>query len=180
MKRVVAKPRAKINPKQIHKEFLESIEPELLEKGVVLFDDSTLNVDRDYLVLPPHITEITSRELGEYLNAFTQQKMYLRTLLGRFEILLEQEKQNYIASGDSIYNALSNSKMSETAKERIINSHEEVKPMYDLYLRALKSRDILLMNIANIEDAIFLISREVSRRTADFEDENRNNNVGNH
>ena len=36
---------------------------------------------------------------------------------------------------------------------------------------------LLEMNIANIEDAIFMISREVSRRTGDFNNENRNYNV---
>lgn len=177
MKGLVAK--KKINPKQMHKEFLDSIEPELLEKSVVFFDEDVLNIDRDYLVLPAHITEITSRELGEYLNAFTQQKMYMRTLLGRFEIQLEQAKRNYVTAGDAIYSTLSNSKMSETAKERIINSYAEVKPAYDLYVRALKARDTLSINIANIEDAIFLISREVSRRSSDFDDENRSINVGN-
>lgn len=176
----VAKQRVKINPREIHRAFLDSIEPELREKSVVFFDGDSLNIDTDYLTLPAHITEVTSRELGEYLNAFTQQKMYLRTLLGRFEIMLEQAKRDYISAGDAIYNALSSSKMSETAKERIINSHSEVKPSYDLYVQALKSRDTLLLNISNIEDAIFLISREVSRRTADFGDENRNINVNDH
>ena len=36
---------------------------------------------------------------------------------------------------------------------------------------------LLGMNILSIEDIIFMLSREVSRRTGDFKEENRNINV---
>lgn len=173
------KSKEKLNPKELHKLYLNRLEEELEDKGVVFFEaDRNLNIDEDFLVLPAQITEVTSRELGEYLNAFTQQKLYLRTLLGRVDIELENSKRTYIASSESIYKALSNGKLSETAKERMINANEEVKPHYYEYMDWVKRRDLLLYSVANIEDAIFLLSREVSRRTADFDDENRNYNVG--
>lgn len=178
MKPVRKQTKQKINPKEMHRSYLDSIEEDLTAKGVEFFDlDTHLNIDGDYLSLPPHITEVSSRELGEYLNAFTQQKMYLRTLLGRTEIALEQAKREYITSTENNYKALSNGKLSETAKERLINSDENVKPHYYEYIDWLKKKDLLVHNILNIEDAIFMLSREVSRRNADFDDENRNYNV---
>ena len=172
------KGREKMNPKEMHKVYLHNLESSLEDKGVVFFEaDKNLNISEDYLSLPPQITEVTSRELGEYLNAFTQQKLYLRTLLGRIEIQLEDAKRKYVTSSEKIYKVLSNGKLSETAKERMINSDEEVKPYYYEYIDWVKKRDLILYSIANVEDAIFLLSREVSRRTADFEDENRNYNV---
>lgn len=174
------KSKEKMNPRELHKLYLNNIEEELESKGVVFFEtDKNLNIDEDFLTLPAQITEVTSRELGEYLNAFTQQKLYLRTLLGRVELELEEYKRKYITSSEDIYRALSSGKLSETAKERMINAEESVKPHYYEYIDWVKRRDLLLYSITNVEDAIFLLSREVSRRTADFEDENRSYNVGN-
>lgn len=168
----------KMNPKAMRKQYLENLETSLCSDGVQFFEpESGLNIDSDYLELPPHITEVSSRELGEYLNAFTQQKLYLRTLLGRTEITLEQKKRDYITISENHYKAMSNLKLSETAKERLITSQEEVKPKYYEYLDWNKRRDLLLYSIANVEDAIFLLSREVSRRGSDFDDENRSHNV---
>lgn len=169
----------KINPKKMHKEYLSNIESDLENQGVVFWQPSVnLNIQEDYLVLPSEITEIPSRELGEYLNAFTQQKMYLRTLCGRVEIEVEKTRRAYVKSSEKLYASLSNGKMSETAKERIINADSEVEPFYYEFKEWSQKLNMLMQNIANIEDAIFLLSREVSRRTSDFDDENRNYNVG--
>lgn len=173
----VVKKQGKINPKEMHKKYLTDIEESLERQGVVFFDEKTLNISEEYLTLPLQITEVTSRDLGEYLNAFTQQKLYLRTLLGRTEIYLEEVKRKYVVSSEKIYKELSNGKLSETAKERIINSEEEVKPYYYDYIDWVKKRDLLLYSISNVEDTIFLLSREVSRRSSDFDDENRSYNV---
>lgn len=172
------KSREKMNPRELHKLYLNNIEEELENQGVVFFEvGKNLNINEDFLTLPHQITEVTSRELGEYLNAFTQQKLYLRTLLGRVEIELEDAKRKYITSSEKLYKVLSNGKLSETAKERMINADEEVKPHYYEYTDWVKKKDLLEYSISNIEDAIFLLSREVSRRTADFDDENRNYSV---
>lgn len=180
MKAVKKPVKEKINPKELHKEFLSSLEDELENQGVVFWEtEKNLNIEEEYLFLPRDITNVTSRELGNYLNAFTQQKMYIRTLLGRTEIEVEKARKKYIESSEQVYKTLStNGKLSETAKERIINAEENVKPYYYSYLEWLQRKNLLISNITNIEDAIFLISREVSRRTSDFADENRNYNVG--
>lgn len=179
MKISAKKPKEKINPKALHKEFLSRTEEDLEEQGVVFWSpENNLNIQEEFLSLPQEITEIPSRELGEYLNAFTQQKMYLRTLCSRVELEVEKTRKKYIESSEKLYMSLSNGKMSETAKERIINSDDEVKPHYYEYREWYQKLNMLNSNIANIEDAIFLLSREVSRRESDYDNENRSYNVG--
>ena len=168
----------KINPREIHKSYLDRMESELEKKGVVFFDASTkLNIDAEHLELPPEITEVTSRELGEYLNAFTQQKVYLRTLLGRTELLVEEARRAYFDVSADLYRKYSLDKMSETAKERMINAHESVKPYYHEFVDCKKKQALVEYSIANIEDILFMLSREVTRRTGDFAEENRAHNV---
>ena len=67
--------------------------------------------------------------------------------------------------------------MTEKAKDIEVNNEEEVLPLYNRLQDLKVKRSVLEHNLASIEDAIFLISREVSRRTGDFNDENRNSNV---
>lgn len=177
MKPVVKKQKQKINPREVHKAYIDTIEDSLTADGVIFFDESRLEIDNDFLMLPSSITEVSSRDLGEYLNAFTQQKIYMRTLLGRVELFLEEAKRAYLSAGDTAYKALSNGKLSETAKERLITSDDKVRPLYYEYVDFLRKKDLLEKTILNIEDAIFMLSREVSRRSADFDEENRNYNV---
>lgn len=168
----------KLNPRQIHQDFLDSLEDDLSEKGVIFYTpDANLNIDEEYLVLPREITEVTSRDLGEYLNAFTQQKVYMRTLLGRAELLEEDSRRKYFASTEGLYHQYSDTKLSETAKDRLINSDEEVMPFFEEYKNAKSRVSLLKSSIENIEDIIFLLSREVTRRNSDFDTEARNNNV---
>lgn len=178
MPKLVKKEQGKINPREIHKKYLESVESDLVNQGVPVFEpEINLHINEEFLSLPPEITEVTSKELGEYLNAFTQQKIYIRTLLNRVEIEVEIAKREYVESTEKSYTRLSSGKLSETAKERLINAEEEVKPHYYSYVEWLKKRDVLLNTIASIEDAIFLLSREVTRRNADFDNENRSYNA---
>ena len=152
----------------------------MTKQGVVFFDtDTGLNIDNEYLELPREITEVSSRDLGEYLNAFTQQKVYLRTILGRAELLEEQARRNYFSSTEDLYKKYSNQKMSETAKDRVINADEDVKPLLEEYKDAKARVQMVKYAIENVEDICFLISREVTRRNADFDNENRASNVQN-
>lgn len=169
----------KINPREMHKSYLDKIESDLESKGVTFFDTSTnLNISDDYLELPPEITDVTSRDLGEYLNAFTQQKVYLRTVLGRTELLVEEARRKYFEVSNDLYRKYSLDKMSETAKERMINAHPSVQPAYYEYVDCRRKQALVEYSISNIEDIIFMISREVSRRTGDFNEETRAHNVG--
>lgn len=180
----------KLNPLEILKRKRENMNKhslvdvlteELKDMGVAPFVPSEmqghLNIDTEYLDLPQDITDTTSRELGQYLNAFTQQRMYMRTLIGWQQLWLEESKRNYYEASADIYRELTRTKLSETAKERELNSHEEVKPFFLEYKDHKRKLDLLTLNITSIEDAIFMISREVSRRTGDFNTESREHNV---
>ena len=112
----------KVNPLQKIKErksYVDSIKEELEEKGVDFFDPSgSLNIDSDYLTLPAHITDVPAKELGELLNAFTQQKAYMRTLLGWAKVYYDEAQIEYAQKSQDLYRKLSESKMSEKAKEK--------------------------------------------------------------
>ena len=182
--RKVEKKSSKINPKEVlnqKRNYCDKMQEDLEIQGVDFFkpseDGGSLHIDKDYLSLPQNITEVSTRELGEYLNAFTQQKVYMRTLVGYAELFCEEARREYQEVSESRYKELLGSKLSETAKEREVNSDPNVKPCYEKYLDYKNKVRLLNFNIASIEDIIFLISREVSRRTGDFNEESRNYNV---
>lgn len=172
-----------MNPKEMlrnKRSYCDTMHEDLAEKGVRFFTpevDGSLNIDKDYLELPKNITEVDTRALGEYLNAFTQQKVYMRTLVGYAELYCEEARRDYMDASESKYRSLLNSKLSETSKEREVNSDESVQPYYEKYLDCKNKVKLLNFNITSIEEIIFMISREISRRTGDFNEENRSYNV---
>lgn len=157
--------------------YFAKIEDELKAQGVLLMDTDNLNIDRDYLVLPKNLTDITTRDLGEMLNAFTQQKIFQRTVMGRLELVIESAERRYYNTSALMYEEYSKSKLSEKAKERLINQDPEVKKAHEFLNDKVNQLNMVSKSIANIEDAIFLLSREVTRRNSDFENENRSVNV---
>ena len=169
------KQKNKVNPKKILK---NKVENELSEKGVVFFmPDENLNINTEYLVLPNDITEVTNKELGQYLNAFTQQKIYMRTLKGWAESRSKNATFKYYEASKELYSNLSDKKWSEKAKERYIITNSDVREEYEEMLERQEECQLIQYSIENIEDIIFMLSREVSRRTGDFNEENRNYNV---
>lgn len=177
-------PKKKINPKEVLQEkrsYCDKVQKELEDQGVDFFrpseDGGSLHIDKDYLTLPQNITEVSARDLGEYLNAFTQQKMYMRTLVGYAELFAEEARREYMAVSETRYRELLGSKLSETAKEREVNSDPNVLPCYEKYMDYKNKIKLLNFNIQSIEEAIFMLSREVSRRTGDYENERRDYNV---
>lgn len=176
------KEREKINPKQMlddKRSHADELQDELELKGVRFFhpDNGGLNIDTDFLNLPRNITEVSARDIGEYLNAFTQQKMYVRTLIGWAECMVDESQLTYNKVSSDKYKELSKTKLSETAKEKEVNSDVEIIPAYENLMDMKRKLQMLKLNLSSIEDAIFLISREVSRRTGDFNDERRNSSV---
>lgn len=174
----------KINPKEVLKEkrnYCDNIQEDLALQGVDFFkpseDGGSLHIDKGYLSLPQNITDVSARDLGEYLNAFTQQKMYMRTLVGYAELFAEEARREYMEVSEPRYRELLGSKLSETAKEREVNSDPKVLPCYEKYMDFKMKVRLLNSNIQSIEEAIFMLSREVSRRTGDYENERRDYNV---
>lgn len=180
--RLRSKPKGKINPREIlekQRSYCDRVHDDLTEKGVTFFnpDDGSLDIDIEFLTLPRNVTDLTSKELGEYLNAFTQQKVYIRTLVGYAEMYAEEARREYVSVSEEAYRDLLGSKLSETAKDREVNSREDVRPLYEAWIEAKNKVKLLSYNIENLVDIIFMLSREVSRRTGDFSDERRDYNV---
>lgn len=169
----------KFDPMKEHADYLDRIERGLESQGVTLFspENGSLNIDEDSLSLPADITEMQSYDLGRTLNAFTQQKMWYRTLLGRLEIVCEEARRNFSEVSTPYYEELTRQKYTEASKDRIVNEKERVKPYYQKYVDLKRQIGVLSYAIANIEDAIFLLSREVTRRNHDFDEERRDYNV---
>ena len=177
-------PPKKVNPKAIAQErktLLERVTSELEEQGVPNICPSEnggiLNIDNDYLVLPKDLTEIPSKYLGNYLNSYTQNRMYMRTLIGWQELHVEGAKRIYYDKFLPVYEELSKQKLSETAKELMANNDPSVKEAFLNYKDEKQKLKMIGYSLASIEDAIFLISREISRRGADFNTDQRNDNV---
>ena len=184
VKRAKSETPKKVNPKEVlqqRRSYCDQMQEDLEEQGVDFFTPSenggSLHIDRDYLSLPKNITEVSARDLGEYLNAFTQQKMYMRTLVGYSELLCEEARREYLAVSETRYKELLGTKLSETAKEREVNSDPEVRPSYEKYVDYKNKIKLLNFNIQSVEEAVFMLSREVSRRTGDYENERRDYNV---
>ena len=168
----------KINPRNIQKNYIEAMEDELRKDGVIFFEpEKNLNINYDFLQLPPNITEVHSSYLGECLNAFIQQKLYLRTLLSRCELLVEEKKRKYNNNYEKYYTQYAKDKLSETAKEKIINALSDVKPSFLEYSDSLRKKTLVQYSIENIEDTVFMISREITRRLHDVTEESRGHNI---
>lgn len=175
----------KINPMEILKKkrsLVDEITDEMTAKGVEFFkpieSEGILNIDINYLTLPKDITDVPSRELGRYLNAFTQHRMYMRTLIGWQTIYHEEAKRLYYEVSTPIYLGLTKKDFpSETGKERYLNNHKDVIDVFLKLKDEKRKMDLFQLNLLSIDDAIFLISREISRRSGDFEKESRNDSV---
>lgn len=154
---------------------LDVVEEELAELGVTPF--SNVNVEDEYLQLPADITEEPSRELGKYFNAFTQQKMWTRTIVGRLSTTVREMRRSLDEVKADVFSSHP-AKMSIKEKELLFQIDSRSREMLDdmfIYEEKLKMAGDYL---ANIEDAIILISREISRRTSDWNTEQRADNIG--
>jgi hypothetical protein len=159
---------------------ITQVEKELANEGIVLFNND--NVEDDYLVLPANITDAGHKELGRYLNAFTQQKMWVRTNLGRVKSMLREATRELDEIRDKVYSKYP-VKMSVTEKELKLRSDEEyggrAKELINEIALLQEKSYILDDYLENLIDGIFNISREISRRDSDINDEAREHNVGN-
>lgn len=152
------------------------VEDELSGEGIVLFNND--NVVEDYLQLPADLTEVTSQELGRYFNAFTQQKMYVRTVIGRLSAVVREKNNAMNVLRAEVYSSL-NAKVSQREKELQFQSDPRVQgQVEDLFVFDEKLR-MASDYLDGLIDGITLISREISRRESDWNDDRRNDNVSN-
>lgn len=154
---------------------LDRIEDELESEGVTLFDNR--NVETDYLVLPADITETPSKELGKYFNAFTQQKMWTRTIIGRLSTTIREKNRSLDDIRQDVFSSLP-AKLSVKEKELRFQTDSRSRVVLDemfIYEEKLKMTNDYLESLI---DAIVLISREITRRSGDWNDERREENIG--
>jgi predicted NACHT family NTPase len=157
------------------KTLLDRVEKDLENLKIVPFEND--KIDQIYLNLPKDITEVDSKELGRYLNAFTQQKMWVRTNIGRVGVLIRDIKRDFDKIKAEIFSQLP-TKMSVKEKELRVAEGEQAlvhTDKLDFYEGKL---EMLEDYLANLEDAIFNISREITRRGEDWKDFNREHNAG--
>lgn len=154
---------------------LGTIEEGLVELGLTPFDNE--NVENDYLILPADITEENSKELGKYFNAFTQQKMWTRTIIGRLSTTVREMKRSVDDIKADVF-ANQPPKMPLKEKELRFQTDKRSRGILDdmfIYEEKLKmSMDYL----DNLVDALTLVSREISRRGQDWELNQREENIG--
>lgn len=152
---------------------LDRLEDDLELDGIRLFEQPT--ADENYLALPADLTESESKDLGKYLNAFTQQKIWVKTLMGRVGISIRGIQDKLDLQRAKIYPEL-HPKMSIREKELAL---VDVEPKLVEELSYFELKLALLEDyVANIDTAIFNISREITRREKDFDQFNRNENIG--
>ena len=176
----------KINPMQKVREnasLMDKLTDEIKEQGATVFTPKDLGgdlqIDTNYLSLPSDLTEIPSRELGKYLNAFTQNKAYMRTLYNWQEMRVEDVKRIYYDAYVEVYDSHTKlvPKASEKSKELLCNNNEKVKDKFLEYRNQKLKLSMLANTIASYEEMIFLISREITRRNGDFDEDKRLSNL---
>lgn len=154
----------------------ERVEEELNSNGITLFNNST--VDSDYLQLPAYLDEVQSNELGRYLHTFTQQKIWVRTLISRVSAMLREKEEELIPIKERVFSS-QDKKMSITEKELKLFVHPEAQAIMDDIQYLQEKQNMLSEYMENLVDGIFSISREISRREGDFRDSNRVENINN-
>lgn len=152
----------------------DKMEIELSQEGVVPFENTSIK--QDYLKLPAFLDELPSHELGRYLNAFTMQRMYVRSsisklgaMLQEIEVLLNAEKSRVFASLPV--------KMSVKEKELHLYSDSIAKGILEKYSYYQNKYKYYLDYMESLDDAKFSLSREISRRGMDFMDNSRGENL---
>lgn len=172
MKKVIVK--AKDTPKDT-KTMLDVLEEDLQKDGIRLPEYS--DVDEEYSALPKYVTEVESKELGEYLNSFTQQKVWIRTVSGRVSLLLKETEHKLDIKKARIFSNLPQ-KMAMKEKELNLLLDPETETLVKQYDYLESKLRILEDIIYSLEESIFSISREISRRGKDFDEFNRGENSG--
>lgn len=150
---------------------LDRIKEFLKETGVNTFDNQ--NVDAEYLKLPKDLTELPTNEISKYLNAITQQRMYVRTLASQARAIYREAKSAYDREKCRVF-SLAPAKMSVTEKELRVYQDEQGSEIRATMEYSLERFDFLKDIMDSLDDGTFLVSRELTRRLKDFDDNSRN------
>ena len=155
---------------------LDIVESALEADGIEMFTNE--NIVKDYLLLPPHLDDEDPSEIGRYLHALTQQRVWCRTLLARIGILLREANEHLDKEKARIFAELP-VKMSVTEKELALYIDSKAMPILERIKLISAKYSMLEAYMKNLEDLIFDVSREISRRGYDLNSQNRTENVNN-
>lgn len=169
------KPKLKVE-KAEQDSLMDKLETELNEQGIKLFDNE--NVEEEYLSLPADITEIESKELGKYFSMFTKQKCYVRSMIGRMRAMVREKNEELNMIRNVTYATLP-AKSSVTEKELKLRGDDGAVELINSITFMDEKLKLLSDYLDSLIDIIFLVSREVSRREADFNDELREGSMNN-
>lgn len=146
---------------------LERINEFLGRAEVPLFNNQ--NVDSDYLQLPKDLTVLPTNEIGKYLNAIVQQKMYIRTLVSQARAIYREAKSSFDKEKCRVFSSAP-AKMSVTEKELRVYADEQAEAKRAFMEYSLEKLDFLKDIMESYDDGQFLVSRELTRRMKDVED----------
>ena len=152
----------------------DKMEVELEQEGVVPFENDSIK--QDYLKLPAFLDELPSHELGRYLNAFTMQRMYVRSNISKLGAMLQEIEVLLNAEKSRVFSTLP-VKMSVKEKELNLYSDEVAKVILEQYTYYQNKYKYYLDYMESLDDAKFSLSREISRRGMDFMDNSRGENL---
>lgn len=154
----------------------DKVEKDLSKQGVRSFTND--NVIEDYLQLPSDLTNVSSRDLGRYFTTFTNQKLYVRSILWKCGAVLREINSDIDLIRTNIYATLP-SKTSVKEKELALLQSSKAKELIKKYNYFQEKHSMLETYLDNLIDAITCISREITRRESDWQDSSREDNVNN-
>lgn len=148
----------------------ERIAEEMVALDILPFTNE--NVDQDFLRLPQDLTILPTAEISKYLNAITQQKMYVRTVMSNARAIYREAKSEFDKEKLRVF-ALLPPRMSVTEKELRVFQDADAEEKRRFMEYAQEKFEYLKDVMESLDDGTFLVSRELTRRMKDFEDTNR-------
>lgn len=150
------------------------MEQELKSDGIKPFNES---IEEEYLKFPSDFSSIPTTEVGRYLNAYTQKKNSVRTLICKYNILLEEAEAELDKYKAKLYEDLP-TKMSVTEKELKLINYSPASESLEMCRKIRAKISLAETYYENLKDAIFNVSRHITMNVKDMEDEKREDNAG--
>lgn len=165
-----------IKLKRVREHEEKDVEQDLAKDGINLFTND--DIMEEYSILPLDLTEVTSKALGRYFSTFTKNKMWARTLISRVGIVVKSLEEELDTLKVNAFKSLP-VKMSVKEKELMLRDNERCSEILGELAFYKSKLDMLNSHLDNLVDGIFAISREISRREADWNDDKRESSLEN-
>jgi len=126
--------------------------------------------DGGQVVLPPDITDVTSEQLGELLTKLTSWTNYIASQLAMAQL----EERSALKKLEFLENTMLVKRMgAQTKGERVttvkaeIATHQDIVDLSNDYEEKYAYRKLVEMLMTNHERDVFVVSREMSRRSTE-------------